>query len=549
VPTPPERTSAETASRARSGLVPDPVARPVLCRVGGDSAVPAQRGGTGTAAVDPEAESVADLLAQLDSCDERLRAAGRAVREHARYCERNRLPVDRPVLGRLPDTVDHARARIAQERPLLAGSGPGDRSRQLSAGELVLRFGLATHAYARDALEWSSPAGTQAHAVQFFDLAVQRSPVSADARHGGASAREVERQTCVLLGLPDTYTVSATSSGQSAYALVEAVLLRERLLPGDIVLAAPTAHLDAVDQLAALPFIRTIPVGGHTIDDLLSAVVRYRPRCLLLAQLGCTAHQHVVDVPVLVRRLAAVAAPMTVVVDGTALPAALPGGLFGEAAARGVELIYYESASTHLQLGLDNATVGIVAHPVGLGGAFARVRAATGTVLHRHGADLFPHYTADVHRGRMLRIGRNAVELATALAANPVLADLGVVCHPCLPDHPDSRLARSLPHAGGCVTFWFHDADRNRRTELEGVCAHVLEDARVLGAQLTRGAGFGFSVPRLAVTLAADAADPVPGDGSGYLRLSAGDRGGELHRLVDAVASTLTDPVARALAD
>jgi hypothetical protein len=200
-----------------------------------EPALPRQRGDAFTDAdeLDDEliAESAADLLVLLSTCDERLRAAGLAVREHARYCQQARLPVDQPVIARLVDAVEHARARVAQERSLLFAHGTDDRPRLLSGGELVVRFALSTYAYVRNALEWSAPAGAQAHVVQFFDLAAQRSPVPTEARHGEASVREVERQTAALLDVPATHSVSATSSGQAAFALVESVLLRERLRP------------------------------------------------------------------------------------------------------------------------------------------------------------------------------------------------------------------------------------------------------------------------------------------------------------------------------
>jgi cystathionine beta-lyase/cystathionine gamma-synthase len=123
-----------------------------------------------------------------------------------------------------------------------------------------------------------------------------------------------------------------------------------------------------------------------------------------------------------------------------------------------------------------------------------------------------------------------------------------VVCHPNLPDHPDVHLARTARHAGGCVTFWFHDTGRNQYADLDGVCTHILANARALGVQLTTGAGFGFSVPRLSVMTNGGGADPVADDEPAYLRLSVGDRTGQLDLLVDAVASALSDPIARVLA-
>jgi cystathionine beta-lyase/cystathionine gamma-synthase len=148
----------------------------------------------------------------------------------------------------------------------------------------------------------------------------------------------------------------------------------------------------------------------------------------------------------------------------------------------------------------------------------------------------------------MLRIGRNTEQLATTLAEDAAVSDLGVVCHPSLPSHPDVHLARTSRHAGGCVTFWFHDSVRNGYADLDGVCAHILANARMLGVQLTVGAGFGFSVPRLGVLTNRGGADPVSDDEPGYLRLSVGDRKSQLDLLAEAVASALSDPIARVLA-
>jgi threonine dehydratase len=513
--------------------------RPALRCLPSEPAVPHQRD-------DRDDESATDLLSLLASCDTRLHAAGRAVREHARYCERGMLPVDQPVIARLVDTVEHARARVAQERALLFAHGTDDRPHLLSGGELVVRFALSTYAYVRDALEWCAPARDQAHAVQFFDLAAQHCQIPADARNGEASAREVEQQTAELLGLPSTHKVSATSSGHAAYTLVEAVLRHERLRPDDIVLTAPTTHHDVVDQLMALPSTRTLPVEGHTVDDLLSAVLRYRPRCLFLTPLDATAQQRMVDVNTIIHRLATLTTPITVVIDGTATSGTLPTEL--PADTSNVEVIYYENASTYLQQGLDTAMAGIVAHPVTLRDAFSKQRAATGTVLYRHAADLFPRYTTNLHHRRMLRIGRNTEHLATTLTEDTAVADAGVVCHPSLPNHPDVHLAHtSSRHAGGCVTFWFHDSERNRHADLDNVCAHILANARTLGVQMTTGTGFGFSVPRLSVMTNKCDITPTAEDEPSYLRLSVGDRKAQLDLLAEAIASALTDPIARAL--
>jgi cystathionine gamma-synthase len=481
-----------------------------------------------------------DLLVQFDTCTGRLRAARHAIEEHAQYCVRNRLPLDQPLITRLLDAVRHAEVRLLQERRVLAGYTKADPPERLSAGETVLRFGWATHSYVRGALEWCAPSTAQSRAVQFFDVSAQYSSEVNYARYESSAVEDLERHIADVLAAPGTHTVSATSSGVAAYTLIEAVLLRHRLRPGDTVLIAPTVHFEPVEQLTALRYFRVMRATGHRVDDLLAAVRRHRPRCVFVDPLANNARQRMIDVPELVRRLPEViAGPITVVIDGTMLscgpPTAPPGN--------GVEVIYYESGSKHLQLGLDRTMAGFVVHPADTREQFVQQRRRTGSVLDPRAADEFPRYPADTHRNRMRRIGANALRTATLLHGDPRVRDVGRVCHPGLPDHPDRAIAAQLPFQEGCLTFLFHQAERNCRDELTALFERVLANARRLGVQLSTGASFGFSVPRLRA-----AEDTRSAGESTFLRLSAGDRAGQVDLLADAVAEAVGDPIARELA-
>lgn len=221
-----------------------------------------------------------DLVTQFDACAVRLHDARHAVEEHATFCVRNRLQLDQPLIARLLDAVEHAEARLAQEHHLLVGYGGTDRPEWLSAGETVLRFGWATHAYVRGALEWCSPSTAQSRAVQFFDVAAQNSTEINYARYGADAVEDLEHHVADVLAVPPgTHAVSATSSGVAAYTLIEAVLLRHRLCPGDAVLIAPTVHFEQVEQLTALPYFHTVHSAKHDVDGLLADVRRHRPRC------------------------------------------------------------------------------------------------------------------------------------------------------------------------------------------------------------------------------------------------------------------------------
>lgn len=484
-----------------------------------------------------------ELLVQFDSCTVALCDARDAIEEHARFCVRNRLPMDQPLIARLLDAVRHAEARLRQERHVLVGHGESDRPEKLSAGETVLRFGWATYSYVRGALEWCSPSTAQSCAVQFFDVGAQNSPELNYARYETSAVESLERHVADVLGVPaGTHTVSATSSGIAAYTLIEAVLLRHRLRPGDAVLIAPTVHYEAVEQLVALPYFHTVRSQAHRIEDLLGDVRRHRPRCVFVDPQANNARQRMIDVPELIRELPSVTSdPITVVIDGTMLSCGLsPIDVPDDSP---LEVIYYESGSKHLQLGLDMTMAGFVVHPTASRDQFHRQRRSTGSVLDPSAADRFPRYPSHTHRSRMQRIGHNASRAARLLHEDPRVSEVGQVFHPALPDHPDREVAATLPYPDGCLTFLFHQRERNSREELNALFERILANARTLGVQLAKGASFGFSVPRLQA-----AEDTCSDVGSPYLRLSVGDRADQVDLLVEAVADAIADPIARALA-
>ncbi|WP_410657545.1 PLP-dependent transferase [Amycolatopsis sp. lyj-112] len=489
-----------------------------------------------------EPDQVADLVQALDSCAWRLRAARRDIEEYVGYCERNALPVDEPVITALTDSARQAGKRIAEQRESLLTRSEIDVNDQ-STGELALRFGLATLSYVRGALEWRSAAFDQSLAVQFFDLRAQGSPRVNYERYEHNSVHQVEAQLLEILGLsPESHSVSATSSGVAAYTLVECFLLRERLRSGDHVLMAPYIYFEASEQLTTLPFIQVERAAGYSIEEIIADVVRYRPRAIFVDPLANTAQQRMIDLPGLLARLRSVVLERTtVVIDGTMLSGGLPAELLASDDA--VEVLYYESASKYLQLGMDAGMAGVVAYPIELGEAFDRQRRNTGLILYRHGADLFPRYPKSFYRRRMTRIGANALRTATLLRDDHRVTDVGKVSYPGLPDHPDARIAERLPYAGGCITFLFHERERNTRDELNVLFDRVFTHARRLGVQLTKGASFGFSTPRISAADAFAEGEPP------FLRLYLGDRGDQVESLAKAFAQALDDHVGQSLTD
>jgi threonine dehydratase/cystathionine beta-lyase/cystathionine gamma-synthase len=481
-----------------------------------------------------------DLIGQLDTCGTDLAAATDSIREFADYCAQHRLPVDQNLTDHLLDSVSVAADRVAEQRAVLAAATDADPADRLAAAEAVLRFGLATRSYARGTLEWCSPSYAQSRVVQFFDTGAQDSPAVNYERYDSASVLRVERQLLDVLGMrPDRQAISVVSSGMAAYSLVESFLLRSRLSPGDTVLLAPYIYFEASEQLTALPYVRFERAREYGLDALLADITRLRPRCVFADPVANTAQQRMVDVLGLLRNLRErVDWPLTVVIDGTMVSGALPAEeLLGGGS---VEVLYYESCSKYLQLGLDAGMAGLVAYPVALRPHFERLRRNAGSILYRHHADLFPRYDRAFFGRRMRRISDNALRVAEHLQASAEVRRLGRVHHPGLPTHPDVEIARGLRYAGGCVTFEFHEPGRNHRDELEPVLEHMLAIARESGLHLTKGVSFGFSAPR--ISAAASMAESEPP----FLRLYAGDRGpAQVELLAEAARRAIAATAAR----
>jgi cystathionine gamma-synthase len=143
----------------------------------------------------------------------------------------------------------------------------------------------------------------------------------------------------------------------------------------------------------------------------------------------------------------------------------------------------------------------------------------------------------------MTRIGANALRIAELLRDDHRVTDVGAVFYPGLPDHPDAEIAGRLPYAGGCVTFLFHERGHNNKDDLNVLFDRVFANARVLGVQLSKGASFGFSVPRIYAPDAFAEGEPP------FLRLYAGDRADQVEALATAFAQALTDHVGQSPCD
>lgn len=492
-------------------------------------------------------EQVYDLHEQFDTCLSELRAARRQIEDYAEYCHRNELRVDAPVLTHLTTTTHQIILRMVRQQRTLAQGSAADLADLLGTSESVLRFGLSTLAYVRHSLEWAAKSYAQAHQVQFFGTQTESWPTMNYDRNGTHDAvTRVERQMLEVLGLsPDDFGIGVTSSGMSAFTWIEAFLLRDRLRAGDTMLLAPYIYYESAQQLTALPDLRSERASGYAVEEIVGDVLRHRPKVVFVDPLANNVRQRMFDLPTLFRRLREVVTErVTVIVDGTMIGASLQPELF--VSDERLEIIYYESCTKYLQLGMDFALAGLVVYPVELTERMSMLRRNSGAVLARHNAELFPRYEAELHRRRMRRIWSNAERLAELLLADPRVTAVGEVHHPSLPHHPDVGILRSLPYGSGIVTFLYRERERNDWNNLNAVVDRILAHAQESGVQVTKGVSFGYAVPRVwaqdvGTTEAERKYVPATDDEPLFLRLYIGDRGHELAGLADAIALAIAN--------
>ncbi|MGX7827994.1 PLP-dependent transferase [Actinokineospora sp. 24-640] len=476
---------------------------------------------------------LAALSDQLAVCVTELREARREVDRHAAACARRGLPVDGAVATSLLGAARQAELRVLRQQRRTFVHPADDLPAALSAGEVVVRFALSTVAYVRGALEWCAQSYGQSRAVQFFDPGALDCPSVNYERYEHRAVERVERQLMEVFGLSaDTHGLSVTSSGMAAFSVIESFLVRTRLRPGDTVLLAPYIYFESAEQLEALPFITVERACGYGVGEIVADVERLRPRCLFVDPVANIGTQRMIDLAALFERLREVLTePLTVVVDGTMIAAALPADLL-ESDDR-LEILYYESGSKYLQLGMDSGMAGMLVYPSELSERMSLLRRNAGAVLYRHSAELFPRYDRAALRERMGRVCANAERLAATLGADPRVLAAGSVHHPALPEHPDHGIAATLDYASGFATFLFHANARNTRDRLSPVIDAIIEHAGAAAVQLTKGASFGFSAPR------ASPADPMAEGEPTFLRLYAGDRAEQIPALAEAVARAL----------
>jgi threonine dehydratase len=489
-------------------------------------------------AAPPAGNSWSALAAAKDrfaGVEERAAKAVGQWRELERYClsESLALPEEERAAG---DDLARLTERLVDAlRREVEGSGPSGDASGRHRVERLERAASQASAFVDTFSAWQAPSQAEATAATFSRVVSQDGARADYARFGSRPVAELEEQLLGVAGFdPARASLLMTSSGMAAYTLLESYLVRHVLRPGDAVLLPEYVYFETHEQITSLPGIRVVVEPSNDPATIVAAVLQHRPRVVFLDPLANTAALRVTKVPAVLTRLSAeLRDPCWVVVDGTLLSGAFDP--FERVTPDGpLSVLYYESASKYLELGLDLAPAGLCAAPLELSAILTRLRRNTGTVLFEAAAAMMPRFDRAHFLARMVRLTRNATRLGERLGARREVASDVEVVFPGLRSHPDYLAGRTFPHLGGVVALRFRREGLNHRDLLAAFIARAVAEARPRDVPLASGTSFGFSIPRL--TAASALAEGRPP----FLRLSLGDQDdAETDRLADLLGDVL----------
>ncbi len=362
---------------------------------------------------------------------------------------------------------------------------------------------------------WSAPATQESHAIASFPSAAARDLV-AYSRFGGAAIAAQELAYASMLGFdPLRARLLLTSSGMTAYALIEAYLLREVLQRRDRILLHPNVYFETRQQIANLPQFCSCTAAGGGRTDMLEAITACKPRVVFVDPLSNSADFRAIDMMRLLDEADRLCEQDTwFVVDGTLLS----GGFdpFAGPRRRRVRVLYYESGCKYLQFGMDLGPAGLVVVDAALSERFEQLRRGIGAigsdalVLPRASRQAYLNYL------RAQTACAQAVARAAAVAGSASAPCIIEPVYPSQVSHPDHAEVRQYPHLGGVLVFRFARPPLNRRQPLEDFIDLLIDRARSAKLPLTAGVSFGFCVPRIGAAWSSYEADEA------FLRLSAG---------------------------
>ena len=432
------------------------------------------------------------------------------------YCKSKDLIIDQSILLHLKEYLTTVFCHLNQNE---MDDSPNSILNNVQLAEIKVRWALQAISHVKAAVEWRSASYDQAIAAQFFDLSSQDNPAMNYDRYQSPEVKRIEEQLNNVFSIPtDKFTVSVVSSGMAAYSLIESFLLRYILSPESSILIAPYIYFEAKEQLEALKNIKLIQSKSFCANDIFSYIENDPSiEVVFVDPLANIVEQPMTDIDCLIKKILLLERdkPIKIIIDGTMVS----GGLLPNVlhTSEKIDVIYYESCSKYLQLGLELCLAGVVILPSKYQAYFERLRRNSGSILYRQQASSYPVFSRNIFLNRMARISETALHIATLISSDSLIAKNLEIFYPQLNSHPDYNLARKLPYVGGCITLRFRQVGKNNNNFLDAVINIALHNAKKSLVPLTKGVSFGFNMPRIS------AASSIAESEYPFLRLYTGD--------------------------
>ena len=457
-----------------------------------------------------------------------VRTFAEAVRikldDYLKYCEVEDLSPDEPSVQLIKDEIDSLKKKLESVSiDLDPNQEAGSYSQKYTYYMSLYRAMLHQVMIANLTLDWRSASYAQSKNTQFFDLEKQNSPNCNYNRYESMYANSIEKQLGEILQVDQSkHMPILTSSGMSAYGLIESYLLsRERLSPGDKIMIANYLYFEIDEQIAKHKnLFEVIRPNTYDEEELLKTIEKERPKVVFVDPLVNTPELRMCDVIGILNGASELDWEEDVyfVIDGSMVSGEISKHLNKIPPNSKVKVLYHESASKYLQLGLDISMGGVALVPVEDFNEFDRIRRNNGAIMYDPQALVFPKYDSVMHMGRMKRFTRNSILIANEFNNDEFLKENLTINFPGIPTHPDYELSQQFDSVGGIVTFSFSNDSHNQREALNRLIDYVLLSCKGIGASLTKGVSFGFSLPRISAASALAESCPP------FLRLSVGDR-------------------------
>lgn len=465
------------------------------------------------------------LKSRFGELKQSIRYIQRDIREYLNYCAFKKIYIDKPAVLATRKIITGVQKKLDEIKDIDLNPQLPTIDYTAKVTNLLQEYRSLLHVMSSASiiLDWRSPSYDQSIDAMFFSLDSQKSHAINYNRYRSTSVTKLEEHLSSIFSLENEnskYNLLMTSSGMAAYNLIESYLLRYILRQDDLVFLPHYIYFEVYEQISRLPMIKIMKQNIYDTTNICEFILKNQPRVVFLDPITNTSDLRMINVKEIIKKLEKqkLTHQIYIVIDGSMVSGEmlpLPKIKNGN-----IKILYYESCSKYLQLGLDISMGGFVVVPVEISKTISRLRTNTGTILYDNVASVFPVCERGVYRDRIKRFSRNALLIGKVIEDDKSLSKKVRIHYPLLKTHPDHILAQKCDMSGGLLTFTFNILPLNQRDSLNKFIDIALSISKRRGVSLVKGLSFGFSLPRIF----ASSAQPENNDALPYLRLSVGDR-------------------------